>query len=518
MIVFLHGSAEGANWKSPTTVNASVPVLGSLPDLPFVVVFPLMRGSTSISALAERDVMDTIADVQADYAIDPARVHLTGLSFGGFAALRVACRYPHFFASLTVFCGGGEPELAVNLRHVPTRIYHGTLDQHVPVSLSREMATALRQADIPVSFTEEPQGRHAVWKGVLDNRLLYKWMGDQVRVSHPRRISYRTYTLRHASAYWATIESMLDPAIPAYIDVFVPPGGGAIHVHAENVGRLLLDPPAALAPAEGDAQFIVNNEAVSATRTERGWVLHLAGGSEGVLVKRPGLSGPIQDVFNDTFVVSVMTCGKADVVPKWQQAALQGFLWTQRLETSNVSPLAPDQVTPEVMSDAHLVCVGDVSTHPLLGRLVEQLPLSAYDGRVFLEGQPLSPSVAAFVMIYPNPLAADRYIVVCSGEPVAAGHLAGLVLTPPTLSPPPVEDLVLVDRAGRIIPWGPSAATGAGVTRRMGERVPGRGPVFDRNWQLTEAARVWMRSLEAAGDGVGGGVGAPAGSPRGGGR
>jgi predicted esterase len=498
LIVFLHGSGEGKNWKAPTAVQASVPVLGDRADLPFLVAFPLMRGSWSISALAERDVLDTIADVQQHYAVDPDRVHLVGLSLGGFAAWRLACRYPDRFASLTVFCGGGEPELAVNLRHIPVRVYHGAQDGSVPVDHSREMVAALREVGLPVDYAELPQAKHVVWRQPLHDPALYRWMAQQRRVQSPRRVSYRTRTLRHGRAYWLTIESMVDPSVPAFVDVFVPPGQAQVLVHAENVGRLVVDVPSELLGGTDQPRFLADGPQTAATRTDAGWVLELSDAPPADLIKRPGLSGPIQDALLDAFVVSVATPADAESARAWSDAAAQGLAWTSQLVTSAIKLMPATEVTPELMSRAHLICFGDPSNHPLLARVADRLPLLADSGRLFLDGEPLSSSLAAFVMVHPNPLAPERYLVVCSGRPAAVGRLAAMALSPPSLNPEPLEDLILLRNDGALLPWDAGKRAETGQKRlSKGVRLPQRGAIFARSWRLTPQARGWLRAEDS---------------------
>jgi len=496
LIVFLHGSGEGKDWEAPTSINASVPVLGARSEIPFIVVFPLMRGSWSINSLAERDVLETIADVQTHFVVDPDRVHLVGLSLGGFAGWRLACRYPHLWASATLFCGGGEPDLAVNLRHVPVRVYHGARDPIVPVEQSRDMVAALRKADIPVQYIEIPEGKHNIWSDPLSGKELYGWIGLQRRVGRPRRIGFRTHTLRHQRAYWASIESMIDPAAPAFVDVFVPPGESRVFVHTENVGHLVLDPPAEFFGNAGTSPFVVNNQQVAGTQTDRGWSIRLPGGAEGERIKRRGLSGPIQDVLFDSFVVSVANPTDAERNRAWAAAADQAFDWTNRLTAGDVPMIPADQVTQELMQRSHLICIGDTTDHPLLADLVGKVPLHAEAGRVYLDGQPLAESLAAFVMIYPNPLVPDRYIVICSGRPGAVGRLAGMALTPPYLNPEPVEDVILLRRDGELLPWtdAPEVARDASP---KGERLRPRGPVFDSAWRLPAAARQRLQGADS---------------------
>ena len=253
LIVFLHGSASKKNWYAPTLAKAGIPVRTVRSDLPFLVVFPLMRGTWSINGPSERDVLDTIEDVKQRARVDPDRIHLTGVSYGGFAAWALAAHYPQMFASLTVFASGGQPELVENLRNIPTRVFHGTADTNVRLLESQRMVEAMQVAHIPVEFTVFQGVQHVCWRKPYADKAFYAWMAARRRDAHPRRISYRTRSLRYNRAYWATIDSMIDSAHPANIDVFIP-GGSQIMIHAENVGRLTLDPPSDLIPP--DRSFI----------------------------------------------------------------------------------------------------------------------------------------------------------------------------------------------------------------------------------------------------------------------
>ena len=66
---------------------------------------------------------------------------------------------------------------------------------------------------------------------------------------------------------------------------------------------------------------------------------------------------------------------------------------------------------------------------------------------------------------------------------------------PVSLSPPRVEDLVLIGGDGRIIDWTGANDREAKLVGMMGARLPGRGPVMDRYWRLSPAAMEWMRSI-----------------------
>lgn len=130
--------------------------------------------------------------------VDRDRVHLTGLSIGGYGAFDLAARRPELFASVVPICGGGDPTTADRLAALPITIVHGTLDQVVPVEASRRMHAAIVAAQVARSIDESgrarlveyPDAHHESWtrayrfggEGVLD------WMFAQRRASPPRNL------------------------------------------------------------------------------------------------------------------------------------------------------------------------------------------------------------------------------------------------------------------------------------------------------------------------------------------
>jgi predicted peptidase len=95
---------------------------------------------------------------------DPRRVYLTGLSMGGFGSWDALSRYPDFFASALICCGGGDVKQAPRLVDIPIYVFHGAKDPTVMVSRSRDMVQAIRQAGGKlVQYTEFPDIEHACW-------------------------------------------------------------------------------------------------------------------------------------------------------------------------------------------------------------------------------------------------------------------------------------------------------------------------------------------------------------------
>ncbi|WBS03032.1 alpha/beta hydrolase-fold protein [Pseudoduganella sp. SL102] len=109
----------------------------------FIVVYPAgIKGDWNVgfgmSYLEGTDDIGFTAalldKLKADYRVDPRRVYATGLSRGGFFALRIAAELPHLFAAVAPV-GAPMPEPVVQHHANPGRVgmllVHGTADEVV---------------------------------------------------------------------------------------------------------------------------------------------------------------------------------------------------------------------------------------------------------------------------------------------------------------------------------------------------------------------------------------------------
>jgi len=93
----------------------------------YLGVYPLGRGDVQYEHDGELDVLEVQRAVEHDYAVDPSRVHLVGISMGGFGATKMAVRHADVFADASVFVGGEEGDANV----VNDRLADGTLTRAV---------------------------------------------------------------------------------------------------------------------------------------------------------------------------------------------------------------------------------------------------------------------------------------------------------------------------------------------------------------------------------------------------
>ena len=82
-------------------------------------------------------------------------------------------------------CGGWKTSDAARLKDVPIWVFHGAEDRTVPVTYSREMVQALREAGGKPKYTEYPNVGHNSWTKAYSDDELWVWVFEQRRAGKP---------------------------------------------------------------------------------------------------------------------------------------------------------------------------------------------------------------------------------------------------------------------------------------------------------------------------------------------
>ena len=184
LIFFLHGRGESygplglvKKWGPPRIVERD-------PDFPYIVVSPQCPRDDSWSSEKQQSLLwRLLQSVVRELHVDEDRIYLTGLSMGGFGSWRLAASHPERFAAAAPICGGGEPEQAGRLKHLPIWAFHGDADTAVPIDRSQQMVDAVRKAGSKtVRFTTYEHVGHNSWTSAYADPGLYEWF-DQQRAS-----------------------------------------------------------------------------------------------------------------------------------------------------------------------------------------------------------------------------------------------------------------------------------------------------------------------------------------------
>ena len=191
LILFLHGAGErGTNiWKVAT--HGPPKNVKEHPDFPFIVVSPQCPDGEHWS---NEILLSLLDQTMRDYAVDPKRIYLTGLSMGGFGTWDLGLTYPEKFAAIVPICGGGQMitvvlssrEKSKALKTLGVWAFHGAKDPVVPVEESQRMVDGLKKVGVKeVKFTIYPDAGHNSWTEAYNDPQLYEWLLKHERIVNP---------------------------------------------------------------------------------------------------------------------------------------------------------------------------------------------------------------------------------------------------------------------------------------------------------------------------------------------
>ena len=166
--------------------------------------------------------------------------------------------------------------------------------------------------------------------------------------------------------------------------------------------------------------------------------------------KRPGLQGPIDDAFMDSFLI-VRPTGRAQNTPigAWVSAALAKATNDWRAQFRGDARVKDDlQVTDADIAAHHLVLFGDLQSNRLLARLADKLPIAWTADSVRVGDEKFAAAAHVPVFIFPNPINPLRYVVVNSGFTFAAAGSGSNAQQTPKLPDYAVLD---VEQGGSVV-------------------------------------------------------------------
>jgi predicted peptidase len=184
-IVFLHGVLEsGSDAEKNLGVGIGPHIGKAAQSWQFITLFPQSTGDWQ-GDFEQRLAIACLDQCQRDYAIDPDRVFLTGLSNGGQGTWIIGARYKDRFAGLAPMCGQSAYDACPNLTGIPIWCFHNSVDPFVMTGQSREMCKRIKEAGGNVKYTEFDAFGHGCWDRAYDEGEVLKWMVATRRNGHP---------------------------------------------------------------------------------------------------------------------------------------------------------------------------------------------------------------------------------------------------------------------------------------------------------------------------------------------
>jgi len=109
---------------------------------------------------SERDVLEVLRRMRAEYNVDASRIYLIGHSMGAIGTWALGAKYPDLWAALAPFSGLGVPATVAAMKHIPQIVVHGDQDLTVNVNGSRLMVAEMKRLGMDVTYIEVPGGTH----------------------------------------------------------------------------------------------------------------------------------------------------------------------------------------------------------------------------------------------------------------------------------------------------------------------------------------------------------------------
>ena len=408
---------------------------------PMFVIAPMARGQSMYRHAGEVDVLLALADVRERFRIDPNRIYITGGSMGGTGAAYLPFRHPDLFSASAALAGYHDQRIredtnhvglsaveryvqahrsdvdwAENALHLPMLLVRGTRDR--PLEWTRSLVRRLEALDYDVEH-REPESGHNVWTETYDAGAIFSWFARYTRPTAPSHVRLRTARERTRDAWWLHLDARSRADAFAEIDAHVSEPATVV-VTTENVDALTL---AAETPItqEGTVQLRVDDVSLEGalplhvSRASGTWrVVDEAPSQAGR--KRPGVEGPIRDVFHDPLVFVV---GTQDPAHTWMNRRV-AETWAHPKGWEVTYPIVDDvAVTDAMLESATLVLVGPPWSNAVLARMHDRLPIRfvphADGARLVVNGQAHHGAEVGTVFVAPNPEAPNRSVLVIAG-------------------------------------------------------------------------------------------------------
>jgi len=180
LLLFLHGMGERGNDLSMLYSTGLPKLIAEGTKFPFITAMPQCP-ETSFWTEESKPLKMLIDDLIENYNVDKNRIYITGLSMGGYGTYEMLTRYPDLFAAAVPICGGiGSMYTRMNLlqlKDIPLWIFHGKIDEVVPVKESEEIYDVLTSIGAKdLHMTIYPDLNHDSWTRTYGNHEVYEFL------------------------------------------------------------------------------------------------------------------------------------------------------------------------------------------------------------------------------------------------------------------------------------------------------------------------------------------------------
>lgn len=345
-----------------------------------------------------------------------------------------------------------------NLRGLPTIAYSGEIDsQKQAADIMAAASWNLPEKErFELTHIIAPKTAHSISPAAsaeIEKRL--ETLDGMRNEAPPLDVRFTTTTLKYNKSHWVTVHALKEHWQPALIRATRNSvEEGAIGIYAENIAEFSVEFAANEIPANltrlrlmlvksnksGEAQDPSRQSRRSreepayssvyvARRSDLSWGARFRLGADGEwelvspieppskeLRKQHGLQGPIDDAFMGPFLfVKPSATGRYPEVDKWADAEFNRAVreWHRQMR-GDARVKTSEELKPEDIENYHLILWGDPQSNPTLARVADKLPIAWNADHVVVGDRKFDAKTHAPVLIYPNPLNPEKYVVLNS--------------------------------------------------------------------------------------------------------
>lgn len=420
-----------------------------------IVLHPYGRYSNAFKFAGEVDVWEAVAHVKTQYRIDDDRLSVRGFSMGGAGCWQFAHLYADQWFAANPGAGFSEtPEFlktfqneilkpywweeklwrwydsddnALNLYHVPLIAYSGEEDRQIQAA--QVMEKALAKEGMNLLHIIGPEMGHKIDPAsqvLIEEKMAS--LAEQGNDKLPKVINKVTHTLKYNRQYWLTITEMNEHWEPSRVHAEII--GNKIVIQTKDVMGLSFKMKAGYAPFELRSPVMVeiDGQSMEAPKpaSDRSWTYEIhrvrnkwksgARELEG-LAKHHGLQGPIDDAFMSSFLMVTPTRKPMnETLGKWVEEEQVRALkhWRQHFR-GHARVKKDSEITEEDIAKHNLILWGDYASNKVIAKILARLPLKWDHQEVSIGEKVFDAKSHAPILIYPNPMNPEKYIVLNSG-------------------------------------------------------------------------------------------------------
>jgi predicted esterase len=428
--VWLHGMNRNENEVSFIKKHQGTAVVPA--EQSYIQLDVFGRNNVAYRWAGETDVFEALKSVRERYNIDPKRITLRGFSMGGAGVWHIGLQHPDQWTAFEAGAGFTETKVyakktdlppyqeaalhyydardyALNGTDVPFVGYGGEIDPQLQAS--KNVKEALLKEGVNL---ESLRALFLVGPGTA-----HQWHPETHKVSDrfideaaakgltaPDHVRFVTYTTRFNQCFWITVDELEQHYRRAEVDGVRD--GALTKVTTKNVARIVV---------EGTGGLSLDGQHFAATgtyaKTNGRWAV---AGAREPLHKRHGLQGPVDDAFVDSFLC-VRPTGQGTKATEYGLATLDRFRRDFAKWLRGEPRVKDDRdVTAADIAGHNLILFGDPWSNSVIAKVVGKLPVKWTKTEITLAGRTVDAANYAPVLVYPNPLNPNKYVVINSGH------------------------------------------------------------------------------------------------------